>query len=553
MRAAVGVGRLSTLLAGVLTDARSASNIELVFEYSSEDGAAGAAGVALATADADALEAVRLGSASDDVAGVVTSSPGSTPTLDPAADVLAQVRALRARLAEAPRQMSDEQRVDAIRACEELKNAACAAQARWSVDLDASQRAVQAAAGVPAGMQGQGVAGQVALARRESAHRGARHLGLAKVLVAEMPHTRVGLGEGWLSEWRATLLARETACLSAKHRGQVDAELVDARRAEVESWGDARLVAEVRRMAYRLDPDAVLARIRKAENQRCVTSRPAPDTMAYLTALLPADKAVACYAALKRVADTARATGDPRTRGQVMADTLVELLTGKKIAEGTPVEIGLVITDRALFANMGTAGDAEPGSRGDPREEPAYLQGYGIVPAGWARNLIAGLPEQTKAWIRRLYSHPKTGQLVAMESRRRLFKHSIRRFTLIRDQTCRTPWCDAPIRHVDHPEPHAQGGRTSRRNSQGLCEACNYAKEAPGWTARAVPGLVHTVRTTTPTGHVYDSTAPPLPGQWPAADPPEESGIGDEVVPVDPLDEREHQALFEHLLEQYAA
>jgi hypothetical protein len=64
---------------------------------------------------------------------------------------------------------------------------------------------------------------------------------------------------------------------------------------------------------------------------------------------------------------------------------------------------------------------------------------------------------------------------------------------------------------------------------------------------------VHTVRTTTPTGHVYDSTAPPLPGQWPAADPPEESGIDDQVIPVDPLDEREHQALFEHLLQQYAA
>ncbi|HET7355289.1 MAG TPA: hypothetical protein VFJ09_01295 [Nocardioidaceae bacterium] len=144
------------------------------------------------------LGAAQVGAATADA-----SSSGLTPTLDPATDDLAQVRALRARLADAPREMSDEQRVDVIRACEELKNAACAAQARWSVDLDASQRAVQAAAGVPARLQGQGVAGQVALARRESAHRGARHLGLAKVLVAEMPKTRSGLAEGWLSEWRA--------------------------------------------------------------------------------------------------------------------------------------------------------------------------------------------------------------------------------------------------------------------------------------------------------------------------------------------------------------
>ena len=68
-----------------------------------------------------------------------------------------------------------------------------------------------------------------------------------------------------------------------------------------------------------------------------------------------------------------------------------------------------------------------------------------------------------------------------------------------------------------------------------------------------MPGPVHTVLTTTPTGHVYDSTAPPLPGHCPEADPPTSSGIADEVIPVDPLDEGDREALFEHLLAQYAA
>jgi 5-methylcytosine-specific restriction endonuclease McrA len=53
----------------------------------------------------------------------------------------------------------------------------------------------------------------------------------------------------------------------------------------------------------------------------------------------------------------------------------------------------------------------------------------------------------------------------------------------VRDRTCRTPWCDAPIRHVDHVEPAAAGDPTSAENAQGLCEACNYAKQAPGWAA----------------------------------------------------------------------
>ena len=53
-----------------------------------------------------------------------------------------------------------------------------------------------------------------------------------------------------------------------------------------------------------------------------------------------------------------------------------------------------------------------------------------------------------------------------------------------------------------------EGGPTSGLNGQGLCEACNYAKAAPGWSARPRPGPRHTVRTTTPTGHTYTSRAP---------------------------------------------
>ncbi|WP_440902380.1 HNH endonuclease, partial [Actinosynnema sp.] len=79
--------------------------------------------------------------------------------------------------------------------------------------------------------------------------------------------------------------------------------------------------------------------------------------------------------------------------------------------------------------------------------------------------------------------------------------------------TCRTPWCDAPVRHVDHVVPHARGGRTDSANTAGLCVACNLVKESPGWRAAVgPPGRVHTITTTTPTGHTYDSQAPPLPG-----------------------------------------
>jgi len=91
------------------------------------------------------------------------------------------------------------------------------------------------------------------------------------------------------------------------------------------------------------------------------------------------------------------------------------------------------------------------------------------------------------AQLRRLYRSPDDGQLVAMDSRSRRFEGGVARFIRLRDQVCRTPWCDTPIRHIDHPEPVADDGETSARNGQGLCEDCNYAKQAVGWSRRGPP------------------------------------------------------------------
>ena len=71
-------------------------------------------------------------------------------------------------------------------------------------------------------------------------------------------------------------------------------------------------------------------------------------------------------------------------------------------------------------------------------------------------------------------------------------------FLILRDQFCRMPWCDAPIRHADHPVPSRAAGPTDAQNGQGICESCNYTKEAFGWhasgTARGGPWLRHRAR-----------------------------------------------------------
>jgi hypothetical protein len=127
-------------------------------------------------------------------------------------------------------------------------------------------------------------------------------------------------------------------------------------------------------VAYRLDPQAFVARAAKAEKDRRATLRPAPDTMSFLTGHLPVAQGVAAYAALTRAADEARAAGDPRTRSQVMADTMVQRITGQAHADQVPLEVEVIITDRSLLGED---------------DEPALVPGYGSVPPGSVRDLLA--------------------------------------------------------------------------------------------------------------------------------------------------------------------
>ncbi|WP_427018561.1 hypothetical protein ACQCSX_08525 [Pseudarthrobacter sp. P1] len=166
--------------------------------------------------------------------------------------------------------------IDQIRALEELKGAAAARQAVLATVFDGLQRAGQEALGVPATRLGKGVAEQLALARRDPPARGARHLGLARVLVREMPHTLHALSLGRITEWRATLLVRETACLSVPDRMGVD-EAVAGDLDALESLNERpALVGRVRALAYRADAAGFVAAREQAVGERTVSCRPAP-------------------------------------------------------------------------------------------------------------------------------------------------------------------------------------------------------------------------------------------------------------------------------------
>ncbi len=403
----------------------------------------------------------------------------------PAAGMAGLLRALACL----PENLSDAGLVDRIRLLEEIKSAASAGQARASAALKQSVVGAEARQGIPADQRGKGVASQVALARRESPHKGSRFLGLAQALVAELPRTMEALSRGLISEWKATVVCQETACLSVAHRGEVDAELGPL----LAGLSERQVQTLARKTGYARDPQQLVERHASAAKSRRVSLRPAPDGMSILTAYLPLREGVSVFAALTREADSRRGRGDVRGRGQVMADTLFRRITGVESPSQIPVSINLVMRDTALIGEG--SGPAEVGT-------------FGPIPSEVAARLIAETDQDAAMSMRRLYERPGSGQLVAMESKSRLFTKGQRRFVMARDQVCRTPWCGAPIRHIDHITPHREGGPTSIENAQGLCERCNQVKEAPGWSARARPD--GSVVTTTPTGHEYLSERVPL-------------------------------------------
>lgn len=417
--------------------------------------------------------------------------------------------------------------IDQLRLLEDLKSAAAALQARIAVAFDRSQRREQAASGIAAADLGAGVAAQIALARRESPARGGRLLGMAKALI-EMPHAAEALAGGSLNEWRTILAVRETAHLSADDRRAVDAEF-GPDYGSLAGTGDRSLVAAIRAAAYRRDPRSV-ARLAGYS-------------------IVPAEWA-------REAVLNGAFSGSPVTTPT----------THHTLAPAIPPE-----APRPRI-NPRAASGILPGLEHLPDPPPPLDQGP-----------VPGQPAPSQpalaVWIRRLYVAPETGELVAMDSKARLFPPGLKRFLQVRDQLCRTPYCDAPIRHYDHVVPWREDKNTSGANGQGLCEACNQAKESAGWSALTVPGTGHhidsrntqarkhaaetrhaagnnhaaanshitdtshaaassrpadtlpapatrhAVDTRTPTGHTYRSVAPALPGTFRGPIPlPEESG-----------------------------
>src|SRR5690625_681369 len=420
------------------------------------------------------------------------------------ADVVAQqLPELSTFLDSLPSGHSEADKIDQLQALERAKRALAAVQARATGAFVEQRQAAETDARIPPSLQLKGIEAEVGLARGESPYVGAALTHTATALCTVLPHTMAAVAAGRVSEYHARIVAEQTNHLSDAHRREIDAAI----RNRLGKASSAQLRKLVQGHAYRLEPEAAAQRAAQNQDRRGVSLDPAGDGKVYVTAELPTQQGLAVMDALtkltdKRLAAKAKAaktngetngeTGNASlSREQTMADVFVELLTGQTTATGVRAEVIVGMDDETLF------GDADVA---------AWVPGHGPLPSRMVEDRVAD-PAAAK-FLRRMYTRPTDGQLVALESRRRRFPKGIANMLLLRDDTCATPGCNSPIEDADHRQPWAAGGPTSWENATGLCKRCNQRKENRGWR---YTGTIDELTVITPTGHRYTvDTRPPL-------------------------------------------
>lgn len=391
-----------------------------------------------------------------------------------------------------------------IHKLERLASTIAAVQSREAVSLHNFRRREDLANGLPKKQRGVYAGDEIALAKRVSPATGRKFLSRSRTLCQDLPRTFAALSEGAIPESRAQIVAEGTAKLSRRERKIVDKEL----EGRLTWTGNRRVAREVRGLVQQITADSAAECAAAAAEQRHVSLQCLDDGMARISAVVPMVQAVAVFdglreaalsrAAASRNADEARDEGSPsaagdlvgtrRTQRQLMADVLVERLTGQSSAGNVPTQVHIVMEAESLFTDG---------------RVPAWLPEHGPLPARTAREFLSA--SEADSFLRRIFTAPESGQLVSMDRRGRKFSGLLRRMLVFRDDVCRTPWCDAPIRHADHVRPVAEGGETDWSNASGLCAACNYAKEHEGWQHKATAEGLTVI---TPTGTYSAEDAP---------------------------------------------
>ncbi|PRA78805.1 HNH endonuclease signature motif containing protein [Microbacterium sp. MYb66] len=353
----------------------------------------------------------------------------------------------------------------------------------------------------------------------------------AQALHGHLPAVRAAFAAGSLSAGHVREIARASALVAEAIRNKtVDACVMALFETAVlvvaEQDTAARTRAHARQVAGALIGESIVARHRRASEERCVTVKPLDDGLALLTAVLPEWIATAISDRLSRMTrevvrarqedapeilpwqpnddidarhpegftlDGSAFDADPTT--EACADGRIFGVDGDTFA-ADPETAHIPADTRTwaqvsadLFTDLLLAGDPSP-AHGDGLghiqgrvqvtvaattlagidDRPAELDGHGPLHPDAARALAGWNSGWTRLFL------DAAGMLVETDTYTPT--EGMRRFLRARDQHCRFPGCRMPVHRceIDHQHDHAKGGKTRLDNLGHLCRAHHTLK-----------------------------------------------------------------------------
>jgi hypothetical protein len=306
---------------------------------------------------------------------------------------------------------------------------------------------------------------------------------------------------------KATLTAMSSGAISYRH-GQVLMDQLSFLPMEEVAVFEERLLpvakdvtvgtlkVRARRMRERAHPETITSRARAALADRAVWWEGRPDGMGTLTWYGTAQQTQAAHDRLTSIAAAARRAeqqddsipeDQQRTLAQITADAMADLLLDGVTPAGTGGGIrGSVMITVPVLTAIGSS------------DAPGFLEGYGPIPAGAARE-IAGT---ALSWTR-LLTNPETGVVLSVGSERYTVPAAMRRVLRLRDGTCRFPGCNRPAARsdIDHTQPWEDGGPANLDNLAHLCAPHHRLKHQTLWAVRQEPGGI--LVWTSPAGSIH--------------------------------------------------
>lgn len=322
---------------------------------------------------------------------------------------------------------------------------------------------------------------ELAPALRHSPGAMATRIAAARALVPH-PDLLELVASGATSAWAARTVVSHVVDLEAEAARRVVAEVVRRVRGRLSSGRCGYTGSDLSRIAraarLRICPEAGEQARLHALARRRVLVHPLPDGMAALVAEVAEADAHRIHRRLSSVAAAqardAATCGrpDPRTRDQVRADLLVDVLLGADSLAGPRAPRHGDVPRRSggtpeITDQLGTRPEIQVVVSLETllrlRDDPAKVPGLGHIPAEVARELAAD--GRWRAWV-----IDARGAVTATGGRGYVPGAELARFVRAREPNCRFPGCRQPTARcdLDHTVAYPRGS-TSAANLGPLC------------------------------------------------------------------------------------